>query len=70
MNGPLEIFCESLLSSEADENINLVRDIFDYKPADALFKATKSATLYVLSVHKIGNVEKVFYLILYYWKKL
>ena len=66
----LEIFCESLLASEVDENINLVRDIFDYKPADALFKATKSATLYVLSVHKIGNVEKVFYLIFCYRKMI
>ena len=57
MDGPTEIFCESLLASEVDENINLVRDIFDYKPADALFKTPKSATLYVLSVHKIRNVS-------------
>lgn len=53
----LEIFCESLLSSETTDNINLVRDIFDYKPADALFKTQKSAILYALSVHKIGHVS-------------
>ena len=35
--------------------MNLVRDIFDYKPADALFK-TKSAMLYVLSVYKISTI--------------
>ena len=46
----LEILCESLLCSSED-NIKLVKDIFDYKPADALFK-TKSALLYVLSVYK------------------
>ena len=36
--------------------ISLVRDMFDYCPADALFK-TKSAMLYVLSVHKLGNLS-------------
>ena len=49
----MEIFCESLLASE--ENIHLVKDIFDYKPADALFKSSKSALLYVLSVHKMAQ---------------
>ena len=53
LNLCLEILCESLLCSE--ENLNLVRDIFDYKPADALFK-TKSAMLYVLSVYKISTI--------------
>ena len=53
LNLCLEILCESLLCSE--ENLYLVRDIFDYKPADALFK-TKSAMLYVLSVYKINTI--------------
>lgn len=51
----IEVLCESLLCSEVDENINLVRDIMEYKPADALFK-TKSAMLYILSVYKIGTI--------------
>ena len=50
----IEILCESLLCSEED-NLHLVRDIFNYRPADALFK-TKSALLYVLSVHKVALV--------------
>lgn len=50
----IEILCESLLCSEED-NLHLVKDIFYYRPADALFK-TKSALLYVLSVHKVALV--------------
>ena len=52
----LEILCESLLCSEVDENINLVRDMFEYRPADALFK-TKIAMLFVMSRHKLGNLS-------------
>ena len=54
----LEILAESLLASEDEQNLQLVRDIFEYKPADALFKTkTKSAILYVLSVHKMGHLS-------------
>lgn len=51
----IEVLCESLLCSEDEDNIRLVQDIFEYSPADALFKG-KSAMLYILSVHKIGCV--------------
>ena len=49
------MLCESLLCSEEMENIKLVQEMFDYSPADALFKG-KSSMLYTLSVYKIGSV--------------
>ena len=51
----IEVLCESLLCSEETENIKLVEEIFDYSPADALFKG-KSSMLYTLSVYKIGTI--------------
>ena len=53
----IEVLCESLLCSEETENIKLVEEIFDYSPADALFKG-KSSMLYTLSVYKIGNIPE------------
>ena len=53
----LEVLCESLLCSEETENIRLVEEIFDYSPADALFKG-KSSMLYTLSVYKIGSIPQ------------
>ena len=51
----IEILCESLLCSENEDNLKVVKDIFDYSPADALFKG-KSAMLHALSVYKVGNL--------------
>lgn len=53
----IEVLCESLLCSEETENIKLVEEIFDYSPADALFKG-KSSMLYTLSVYKIGTIPQ------------
>ena len=53
----IEVLCESLLCSEQTENIKLVEEIFDYSPADALFKG-KSSMLYTLSVYKIGTIPQ------------
>ena len=53
----LEVLCESLLCSEETENIRLVEEIFNYSPADALFKG-KSSMLYTLSVYKIGSIPQ------------
>ena len=39
----IEVFCESLLCSEEKENIQLVQEMFDYSPADALFKVSQTS---------------------------
>ena len=51
------MLCESLLCSENTENIRLVEEMFEYSPADALFKG-KSSMLYTLSVYKIGTIPQ------------
>ena len=38
----IEVLCESLLCSEEKENIQLVQEMFDYSPADALFKVSQT----------------------------
>ena len=53
----IEVLCESLLCSENTENIRLVEEMFEYSPADALFKG-KSSMLYTLSVYKIGTIPQ------------
>ena len=53
----IEVLCESLLCSEDMDNIKLVEEMFDYSPADALFKG-KSSMLYTLSVYKIGSIPQ------------
>ena len=53
----IEVLCESLLCSENTDNIRLVEDIFEYTPADALFKG-KSSMLYTLSVYKLGTIPR------------
>ena len=39
----IEVLCESLLCSEEKENIQLVQEMFDYSPADALFKVSQTS---------------------------
>ena len=47
-----EIFAQNLLASEQAEHLNLVKEIFNCQTS----KSSKSSILYVLNVHKIGNL--------------